>query len=80
VALGVFIAVNLETLIHVLEAVLGVHFLDAKVYYISDLPASVQWPDVLKISLTAFALCCLSTIYPAWRAARTQPAESLRHE
>ena len=80
VLLGVLIAVNLETLIHVLEAVLGVHFLDAKVYYISDLPATVQWPDVLKISLTAFALCCLSTIYPAWRAARTQPAESLRHE
>ena len=80
VALGVLIAVNLETLIHGLEAVLGVHFLDAKVYYISDLPATVQWPDVLKISLTTFLLCCLSTIYPAWRAARTQPAQSLRHD
>lgn len=80
VALGVLIAVNLETLIHGLEAVLGVHFLDAKVYYISDLPATVQWPDVLKISLTTFLLCCLSTLYPAWRAARTQPAESLRHD
>lgn len=80
VALGVLIAVNLETLIHGLEAVLGVHFLDAKVYYISDLPATVQWPDVLKISLTTFLLCCLSTLYPAWRAARTQPAQALRHD
>ena len=80
VALGVLIAVNLETLIHGLEALLGVHFLDAKVYYISDLPATVQWPDVLKISLTAFLLCCLSTLYPAWRAARTEPAQSLRHD
>ena len=80
VALGVLISVNLETLIHVLEAVLGVHFLDAKVYFISDLPATVQWPDVLKISLTTFLLCCLSTLYPAWRAARTQPAQSLRHD
>jgi lipoprotein-releasing system permease protein len=80
VALGVLISVNLETLIHGLEAVLGVHFLDAKVYYISDLPATVQWPDVLKISLTTFLLCCLSTLYPAWRAARTQPAQSLRHD
>jgi len=80
VALGVLIAVNLETLIHGLEAVLGVHFLDAKVYYISDLPATVQWPDVLKISLTSFLLCCLSTLYPAWRAARTQPAQALRHD
>lgn len=80
VGLGVLISVNLETLIHGLEAVLGVHFLDAKVYYISDLPATVQWPDVLKISLTTFLLCCLSTLYPAWRAARTQPAQSLRHD
>jgi lipoprotein-releasing system permease protein len=80
VALGVLISVNLETLIHGLEAVLGVHFLDAKVYYISDLPATVQWPDVLKISVTTFLLCSLSTLYPAWRAARTQPAQSLRHD
>jgi lipoprotein-releasing system permease protein len=80
VALGVLISVNLETLIRGLEALLGVHFLDAKVYYISDLPATVQWPDVLKISLTTFLLCCLSTLYPAWRAARTQPAQSLRHD
>jgi lipoprotein-releasing system permease protein len=80
VLLGVLIAVNLETLIHGLEAVLGTHFMDAKVYYMSDLPASVQWLDVLKISITAFGLCCLSTLYPSWRAARTQPAQSLRHE
>jgi lipoprotein-releasing system permease protein len=80
VALGVLISVNLESLIHGLEALLGVHFLDAKVYFISDLPAAVQWPDVLKISLTTFLLCSLSTLYPAWRAARTQPAESLRHD
>jgi len=80
VMLGVLIAVNLESLIHGLEALLGTHFLDAKVYYMSDLPASVQWWDVLKISLTAFGLCCLSTLYPSWRAARTQPAQALRHD
>ncbi|AMN47286.1 cell division protein FtsX [Steroidobacter denitrificans] len=80
VVLGVLIALNLESLIHALEALLGTHFLDAKVYYMSDLPASVQWWDVLKISLTAFGLCCLSTLYPSWRAARTQPARALRHD
>lgn len=80
VALGVLISVNLETLIHGLEALLGVHFLDAKVYYISDLPATVQWPDVIKISVTTFLLCSVSTLYPAWRAARTEPAQSLRHD
>jgi lipoprotein-releasing system permease protein len=80
VLLGVLIAVNLESLIHGLEALLGIQFMDAKVYYMSDLPARVQWPDVLQISLTALGLCGLSTIYPSWRAARTQPARALRHE
>jgi lipoprotein-releasing system permease protein len=80
VALGVLIAMNVESLVHGLEAVLGTRFLDAKVYFMSDLPATVQWPDVLKISATAFGLCCLSTLYPSWRAARTQPAQALRHE
>lgn len=80
VALGVLIAINLESLIHGLEAVVGTQFLDAKVYFMSDLPAAVQWPDVFKISATAFGLCCLSTLYPSWRAARTQPAQALRHE
>jgi lipoprotein-releasing system permease protein len=80
VALGVLVATNLEMLVHGLEALLGTHFLDAKVYFMSDLPATVEWGDVLKISLTAFGLCCLSTVYPSWRAARTQPAQSLRHE
>jgi lipoprotein-releasing system permease protein len=46
----------------------------------SDLPAQVQWDDVVQISITTFVLCCLSTLYPAWRAARTQPAQALRHE
>jgi lipoprotein-releasing system permease protein len=80
VVLGVLIATNLETLVHVLEAALGTQFMDAQVYYMSDLPASVRWTDVLKISLTAFGLCCLSTLYPSWRAARTQPARALRHD
>lgn len=80
VLLGVLISVNLETLVHGLEALLGLRFLDAQVYYITDLPARVEWSDVLQISLTAFGLCCLSTLYPSWRAARTQPAQSLRHE
>lgn len=80
VALGVLLSVNLETLIHGLERLLGTQFMDAQVYFMSDLPAAVQWPDVLKISLTAFGLCCLSTLYPSWRAARTQPARALRHD
>jgi lipoprotein-releasing system permease protein len=80
VLLGVLISLNLEALIHGLEALLGLRFLDAKVYFITDLPTRIEWSDVVQISLTAFGLCCLSTLYPSWRAARTQPAQSLRHE
>jgi lipoprotein-releasing system permease protein len=78
--LGVLVSVNLEMLIHGLEAVVGTQFLDAKVYFMSDLPATVEWRDVVKICATAFVLCCLSTLYPSWRAARTQPAQALRHD
>ncbi|HEX2492578.1 MAG TPA: lipoprotein-releasing ABC transporter permease subunit [Steroidobacter sp.] len=80
VLLGVLISLNLEALIHALERLLGTHFMDAQVYFMSDLPASVQWDDVLKISATALGLCFLSTLYPSWRAARTEPAKALRHD
>ena len=80
VALGVLLAVNLETLVHGLERVLGTRFMDASVYLMSDLPAHVEPADVALIAGTAFALCCLSTVYPAWRAATTDPARALRHD
>jgi lipoprotein-releasing system permease protein len=79
-ALGVLIATNLEMLVHGLERLLSTQFLDAKLYFMSDLPARVEWADVTKICITAFGLCCLSTLYPAWRAARIQPAQALRHD
>jgi lipoprotein-releasing system permease protein len=80
VALGVALSLNLERLVHGLERLLGTRFMDASVYLMSDLPARVLPGDVALIAATAFALCCLSTLYPAWRAARTQPARALRHE
>ncbi len=80
VLLGILLAVNLETLVHGLERVLGVRFMDASVYLMSDLPAHVERRDVVLIAGTAFLLCCLSTLYPAWRAATTDPAKALRHD
>jgi lipoprotein-releasing system permease protein len=79
-ALGVLVAHNLETWVHGLEHLLGTHFLDASVYNMSDLPAYVEVPDVMKVCAVAFALCVLATLYPAWRASRTAPAEALRHD
>jgi lipoprotein-releasing system permease protein len=80
VLLGVLLSHNLEAIVHGIERVFGVRFMDASVYLMSDLPARVEVDDVLLIAGTAFALCCLSTLYPAWRAATTDPARALRHD
>jgi lipoprotein-releasing system permease protein len=80
VLLGVLLAVNLQDLVHGLESVVGFKFLDARVYFMSDLPAHVRAGDVLRICGFAFVLACLSTVYPAVRAARLLPAESLRND
>jgi len=80
ILVGVLISLNLEAMVHGLERLLRTQFLDASVYNISDLPAHVSWSDVSQIAGAAFILCLLSTIYPSWRASRTQPAQALRHE
>ncbi len=79
-AFGMLVAHNVEFLVHALERLLGTRFLDPRVYDMSDLPAYVEWSDVLKVCGLTFALCALATVYPAWRASRTEPAEALRHE
>lgn len=79
-ALGILIAGRLESIVRGIERLFHTQFLDARVYYMSDLPAYVEWRDVLQVCAVAFALCAIATLYPAWRAARTAPAEALRHD
>jgi len=78
--LGVLLASNLNDIMHFLQNLFHIQFLPSSVYYISDLPADIFVSDVLRITLASFLLAVLSTLYPAWRAARTQPAEALRYE
>jgi lipoprotein-releasing system permease protein len=80
VAGGVALALNIETVVPAIERLFGIHFLSREVYFISDLPSDLQWDDVMTISITAFVLTLLATLYPSLRAARVQPAEALRHE
>ena len=80
VCVGALISANLQALVHALEALLGVKFLDAKVYFMSDLPAHMRSSDIVKICAYAFVLSLISTLYPAWAAARLPPAESLRND
>lgn len=77
---GIFAALNVSAAIAALEGLIGHKFLNADVYFIDYLPSQVQSEDVLLVSAAALILSFLATLYPAWRAARTQPAEALRYE
>jgi lipoprotein-releasing system permease protein len=79
-ALGTLLSDYLQRIIAALERLFSTSFLDPTVYYMSDLPAYVEWVDVLRVCAVAFFLCAIATIYPAWRASRTAPAEALRHD
>ena len=80
VALGLALAENVETLVPLIERTLGVHIMDPDVYYITQIPSEVHWPQVALIAGTALVLTVLATIYPSLRAARTEPADALRYE
>lgn len=79
-ALGVAVAANLQTLVEGLEALVRTRFLDPAVYYLDELPARLEVADLIQVCGTALVLSFVSTLYPALRAARTQPAEVLRYE
>jgi lipoprotein-releasing system permease protein len=78
--LGVLLSLNLENIVQFMEATFGIKFLASDVYFISDLPADLRIPDVVRICSISLVLALLSTVYPAWRGARTMPAEALRYE
>ena len=77
---GVSLALNVETIVPAIENLLGTKFLSPDVYYISDLPSDLHIEDVNRVALAAFSLTLIATLYPAWRAARTQPADALRND
>jgi lipoprotein-releasing system permease protein len=77
---GVALATNVDVVVPFIERLFNIKMLSPDVYLISDIPSKVQLNDVLTIGLVAFGLSALATLYPAWRAAHTQPAEALRYE
>jgi len=80
VFLGALLSYNLPAMVKWIEHVTGHTFLSADVYYISELPSQLLWSDVGWVVLITFAFSLLATLYPAWRASRTQPAQALRYE
>ncbi len=80
VALGTLLAYNVGDVAAWLQRTFGFQIMDADVYYITRIPTDPHVVDIVGIALAAFALALLATVYPALRAARTQPAEALRYE
>ncbi|MGZ8214759.1 MAG: lipoprotein-releasing ABC transporter permease subunit [Methylosarcina sp.] len=77
---GILLALNANSIVKHIEEFFHVHFMPADVYYISQLPSKLVWSDVYTIAGVAFLLSLLATIYPAWQAAKVNPAEVLRYE
>ncbi len=78
--LGILLAKNVNNILEFIRHIFHVQIFPASVYYISNLPSDIYVSDVLKVCIATFVLTILATLYPAWRAARTQPAEALRYE
>ncbi len=77
---GLLLTFNLERILGLIESLFNVTLLPSDVYYITGLPYDLQAGDVMVIALIALTMSFLATLYPAWRAARTDPAEALRYE
>ncbi len=77
---GVLLALNLNVVVPFIEHLFGVQFLAKDVYYISELPSDLRYHEVFMVSGLSFLISLLATLYPSWRASKTQPAEALRYE
>jgi len=79
-AIGVLLSLNVSEIIHGIETIMQIQFLNPDVYFISDLPSQLVKEDVAIVTGSALVMSLLATLYPAWRASKVQPAEALRYE
>jgi lipoprotein-releasing system permease protein len=78
--IGVLFCRNIQAIQHVVESATGTQVFNPEVYYLTHLPARLDWREVSQVIGMALVLSLLATLYPSWRAARTDPVEALRHE
>ncbi|MDP3688665.1 MAG: lipoprotein-releasing ABC transporter permease subunit, partial [Sulfurimicrobium sp.] len=77
---GMLLALNIDVIVPAIERLFGVAFLAKDVYYISELPSELDVKDVMYVASVSFVLTLLATLYPSYRASKTNPAEALRYE
>ena len=78
--LGVVFCLNIESIRGLMESLTGTELFSAEIYFLSKLPAEIAWIEVAYVVAMALFLTFIASIYPAWRASRTEPAEVLRGE
>jgi len=78
--IGIVFCRNIVAVQHFVENITGGRVFDASVFMLSELPSTIDWGDVVRVVVLGLALSLLATLYPSWRAARTDPVEALRHE
>jgi lipoprotein-releasing system permease protein len=78
--LGLVFCENIESIRQWLQSLTGTDLFNPEVYFLSRLPAVLDWREVTQVVVMALVLSLLATLYPSWRAARTDPVEALRHE
>ena len=79
-AIGIVFCLNIERIKDLVQRVTGADLFNPEIYYLEHLPAKLEWPQVIQVIVMALVLSLLATLYPSWRAARTDPVEALRHE
>ncbi|NKD54160.1 MULTISPECIES: lipoprotein-releasing ABC transporter permease subunit [unclassified Haematospirillum] len=78
--LGVLFCENIESIRQGLQSLTGTDLFSAEVYFLSKMPAKMEWSEVIRVTAMAIALSLGATLYPSWRAARLDPVEALRYE
>jgi lipoprotein-releasing system permease protein len=78
--MGCVIALTLNTIMSGIESLFGLQLFNPDVFFITQLPSVLMWQDVVFICSLALVLSVVATLYPAYRAAKIEPAEALRYE
>jgi lipoprotein-releasing system permease protein len=77
---GVLVAGNIDIIVPFLEHTFKFQAMPGDIYYITSVPSELRSADVLRIGALSLLFSVIATLYPAWRASRTQPAQALRYE
>jgi lipoprotein-releasing system permease protein len=80
VGLGVLLSLHVTQITNWFQSISGTEILNSSVYYIDFIPSKLEFSDVWHIALISLGLSLISTLYPAWRASKVEPAEALRYE